>query len=448
MATEFRLPELGENIDSGTVTKVLVAVGDEIAAEQPVIELETDKAVVEVPAPVSGRVAAVHVKEGGELHVGEVIVVIEDKVSGAGESVAQTQASADEAGEATVEEPEPAPEPAPGGGQELESAAKSLKKKAGPAAKTSPPAGGPAPASPSVRRLAREIGVDVNQVPGTGPGDHITEQDVKEYARRINVDVRGMATARVTPPRMPGPVPRPDFARWGPIERKELTGVRRRTAQNMAHAWATVPHVTQFDRADITEVEKLRKQYGKRVEAAGGKLTLTAILLKVLAAALKKFPQFNASLDLENSEIIYKKYYNIGVAVDTDRGLLVPVVRDCDKKSLIDIAVELARLADRARNRKTTLEEMQGGTFSVSNLGGIGGTAFAPIVYSPEVAILGVSQARVEPVFVDGSFVPRTILPLSISYDHRVIDGADGARFLRWVCEAIEQPFVLFLEGE
>jgi pyruvate dehydrogenase E2 component (dihydrolipoamide acetyltransferase) len=239
----------------------------------------------------------------------------------------------------------------------------------------------------------------------------------------------------------------PDFSRWGEVERQALNSVRRRTAENMAASWAQVPHVTQFDKADITQIEELRRQYGKRVEEHGGKLTATAIIVKVLVSALKKFPQFNASLDLANNEVIYKQYYNIGVAVDTDRGLLVPVIHNADQKNIVEIAVELSALAERARQRKSKLEEMQGGTFTVSNLGGIGGTAFTPIVNPPEVAILGISRSSVEPVFVDGAFKPRTMLPLAVSYDHRVIDGADGARFMRWLVEALEQPFLLFLEG-
>mgnify|MGYP003542637286 FL=1 len=226
-----------------------------------------------------------------------------------------------------------------------------------------------------------------------------------------------------------------------------MNSVRRRTSENMTHAWTTVPHVTQFDKADITDVEKFRQQYGKRVEAAGGKLTVTAILVKLLATALKKFPQFNSSVDVLAQEITYKKYYNIGVAVDTDRGLIVPVVRNVDTKSVTEIAIELQEMAARAREKKNRLEELQGATFTISNLGGIGGTSFTPIVNSPEAAILGVSRGRVEPVYIDGAFLPRTMLPLSLSYDHRAIDGADAARFVRWLCDTLEQPLSLLLDN-
>jgi len=239
----------------------------------------------------------------------------------------------------------------------------------------------------------------------------------------------------------------PDFSKWGEIEREPMSKVREKTATHLSGAWATVPHVTQFDKADITEMEKLRKQFAPKAEAEGGKLTMTAILLKICAAALRVFPQFNASVDMQNKEIVYKKYLNIGVAVDTDRGLLVPVIRDVDDKNIVDLSVELTQIAQKTRDRKLSLEEMQGGNFTISNLGGIGGTAFTPIVNAPEVAILGVSRSKYEPVYDNGKFEPRLMLPLSLSYDHRLIDGADGARFIRWVVEAIEQPFKIVLEG-
>ena len=226
-----------------------------------------------------------------------------------------------------------------------------------------------------------------------------------------------------------------------------MSNVRRATARAMGQSWSTIPMVTQFDKADITELEQLRAQYGKRAEAAGGKLTPTAIILKVVAAALKRFPQFNASIDMANEEIVVKQYVHVGVAVDTDRGLLVPVLRDVDQKNVIQLAVELNQIAQKARDRKLGLEDMQGGCFTISNLGGIGGTGFTPLVNGPEVAILGVSRGSTEPVCVDGQFQPRLMLPLSLTYDHRLIDGADGARFLRWVCEALEKPFLLMLEG-
>ena len=226
-----------------------------------------------------------------------------------------------------------------------------------------------------------------------------------------------------------------------------MNNVRRKTAERMSYAWSTVPQVTQYDKADVTTLEELRKRYGQRAEEAGGKLTVTAVALRVVASALKIFPQFAASIDAGRNEIIYKKYFHIGVAVDTDRGLLVPVIRDVDKKNIVELSVELAHAAEKARNRKLALEDMEGGVFTITNLGGIGGTAFSPIVNAPEVAILGISRARMEPVLVNGTFQSRMMLPVSLSYDHRLIDGADAARFLRWVAEALEQPFLLSIEG-
>jgi len=238
----------------------------------------------------------------------------------------------------------------------------------------------------------------------------------------------------------------PDFTRWGEVERQPMSKVREKTARHLSYAWATIPHVTQFDKADITELEQLRQRFAKPVEAAGGKLTITVILLKIIAVALKRFPQFNASVDMDRKEIIYKKYINIGVAVDTDRGLLVPVIKQVDNKNLTQLARELTELAQKARDRKLTLEEMQGGNFSISNLGGIGGTGFSPVVNSPEVAILGVSRSEMQQVFQTGEYRSRLMMPLSLSYDHRLIDGADAARFLRWVAETMEQPFRILLE--
>jgi pyruvate dehydrogenase E2 component (dihydrolipoamide acetyltransferase) len=299
----------------------------------------------------------------------------------------------------------------------------------------------PTPAAPSVRRMARELGVDIGDVPGSGPSGRISVDDVKAYARQL---LSGAGKPAVSP------VVLPDFSRWGEIDRQPMRAVRRKTAEHLSAAWAAIPHVTQHDHADITHLEDLRKKYAKQAEAAGGNLTVTAIAVKIVASALRVFPQFNASIDLAEETIIFKKYVHVGVAVDTDRGLLVPVIRDADTKNILQLAVELTQLSEKARSRKLSLEEMQGGCFSISNLGGIGGTAFTPIVNAPEVAILGISRARMEPIYrgpASGDFYARLMLPLSLSYDHRAIDGADGARFLRWVAEALEQPFLLALQG-
>jgi pyruvate dehydrogenase E2 component (dihydrolipoamide acetyltransferase) len=302
----------------------------------------------------------------------------------------------------------------------------------------------PAPAAPHVRRLAREIGVDIHSVQGSGPGGRISEDDVKLCAKNT---LAAAAAAAQTPRRSFVEPELPDFAKWGKTERVSMRGVRRKTAEHLRQAWNTIPHVTQQDRADITELEQLRARFAPRAEEAGGKMTVTAIALKVCASALKVFPQFNASIDMGKEEIIYKQYISIGVAVDTDRGLLVPVIRDVDKKNIVELAVEMTQLSKKAKDRKITPEEMEGGTFTITNLGGIGGTGFSPIVNHPEVAILGLSRSRMEPEWVNNKFEPRLILPLSLSYDHRLIDGADAARFLRWIAEAFEQPFLLSVQG-
>lgn len=264
--------------------------------------------------------------------------------------------------------------------------------------------------------------------------------DVTAYGRRLI----SAAGAAAKPPAAP---PLPDFSVWGPVERKSMSGVRRTTAHRLTQAWNTVPHVFQHDRADITTVDALRKRLSKKVESEGrAPITITAFLIKILAAALHKFPQANSSVDLQTDEIIYKQYINIGVAVDTDRGLLVPVIRGADQKDIFQLADEVAQAAEKARSRKLTLDEMQGGSMSISNLGGLGGGAFTPIVNWPEVAILGVARARMEPLFLDGEFVPRLMMPLTLSYDHRVIDGADAVRMLRWIVEAVEQPALIWLD--
>jgi pyruvate dehydrogenase E2 component (dihydrolipoamide acetyltransferase) len=287
-----------------------------------------------------------------------------------------------------------------------------------------------------VRRLARELGVDIRSVQGTGPEGRISPEDVQAFVRNTMSASRGGGAATA---------PLPDLSKWGEIERKPMSNIRRKTAEHLSHAWNAIPHVTQHDRADITALEALRKQYAPQAEQAGGKLTMTAIALKIVAVALRKFPQFNSSLDAARNEIVYRKSVHVGVAVDTERGLLVPVMRDVDRKGIFELSAELAKASEKARSGKLSLDEMQGGGFTITNLGGIGGTSFTPIVNWPEVAILGVSRASQEPIHVGHQFEPRLMLPLSLSYDHRVIDGADAARFLRWVAEAFEQPFALVL---
>ncbi len=468
--TEFTLPEIGENIAAGDVVRVLVHPGDVLAKDQPVVELETDKATIEVPSSLSGKITEVRVKTGDKVKVGQVLLVVDEA---AAESAKEAPAARAEKAEAAPPVPEPAPaekadaavegglsqdvqprgavEPAPSrrGKEEREQGRGEVEEpeersrrvvdiSAGRAPVPQPSA--PVAAAPSTRRYARELGLDIAQVPGTGPGGRISIDDVKAQARAVITGAAGR----------PGPAqaaPLPDFSKWGEVEREPMRAVRRKTAEHMALAWSTIPHVTQGDKADITGLEELRKRYAKKVEAAGAKLTVTAIAIKVVAAALKVFPQFNASIDVANEEIVYKHYINIGVAVDTDFGLLVPVLRNVDQKNIVQIATELASAAEKAKARKLSLEDMEGGTFTITNLGGIGGTYFTPIVNTPEVAILGISRSTTEPVYVNGSFEPRLMMPLSLSYDHRLIDGADAIRFLRWIVEALEQPFVISLQG-
>jgi pyruvate dehydrogenase E2 component (dihydrolipoamide acetyltransferase) len=299
---------------------------------------------------------------------------------------------------------------------------------------------GAAPAAPSVRRIAREIGVDINKVPGSGPNGRISMDDVKAYSKKLHESRSEGVGIGIKKQSLP------DFSKFGKIEKAEMSNIRKKTAEHLSYAWATIPHVTQFDKADITNLEKTRKQLSKVMEKEGAKLTVTGILVKVLIEALKKFPQFNSSIDMEKKEIIYKKYFNIGIAVDTEHGLIVPVIKNADQKSLTEISIEMNDLAEKARNKKIGLEDLQGGSMTITNLGGIGGTYFTPIVHTPEVAILGVSRGAYEPVWNGhGVFEPRFMLPLSLSYDHRIIDGADAIRFLRFVVEALENPIKLVL---
>ncbi len=458
MAAQFKLPNLGENIDSGDVVRVLVRVGDPITKQQPLLELETDKAVIEVPSSVVGTVEEIHVKEGDKAEVGQLILTV------GGEQKKQTKK---EKPESRTPPPQKARKPQDPKAAKSAKVEKPAAKKGKKPARTPKTSGAevvdfapvpseapvltqvpvkkpdqPVPAAPSVRRFARQIGVDIHEIQGSGTRDRISIDDVKDHSRRLH-----QASERTATGSEPEAVPLPDFTRWGEVERKPISNVRRKTAEHVSHAWRTIPHVTQYDKADITRLEQGRKRHGRKVEAAGGKLTVTAIMVKVVASALKVFPQFNASIDMLNREIIYKQYCHIGVAVDTDRGLLVPVIRDVDRKNIMDLSVELSEIAVRARDAKLTLEEMQGGSFTISNLGGIGGTYFSPIINTPEVAILGVSRGKIEPVDQDGEWKPRLMVPLSLSYDHRLIDGADAARFLRWVAQALEEPFLISLEG-
>jgi pyruvate dehydrogenase E2 component (dihydrolipoyllysine-residue acetyltransferase) len=459
----MKLPELGENIEGGDVLRVMVKPGDAVRKDQAVLELETDKATIEVPSSMAGVVKEVKIKPGEKVKVGQAIFVIEEgQNADGGEQKAEvkTEAKPAEQSQAPATDKEPAaaapvsPKPA---ATEPAKADKPEKRKADvvemkpskqAAAPVAPKPAEPAkaddaasiPAAPSARRLARELGLNIQDIQGSGPGGRISMDDITAYARRL---LSGAGAARSST----AAAALPDFSKWGAIERKPMSGVRRTTAHRLTQAWNTVPHVFQHDRADITGVETLRKRLSKKSEAEGrAPITITAFLMKTLAAALKRFPQMNSSVDLATDEIIYKQYVHIGVAVDTDRGLLVPVIRDVDQKDIFQIADEIAQAAEKARSRKLSLDEMQGASMTISNLGSLGGGAFTPIVNWPEVAILGVARARMEPVYSDGEFVARFLMPLTLSYDHRVVDGADGVRILRWIVEAIEQPALMWLD--
>ncbi len=458
MPVEFKLPELGENVEKGDVIRVLVAAGDMVKVEQAVLELETDKATIEVPSSVAGKVAEVKVKPGDKVKVGQVVLVFD----GTGVADAPPKAAAP-AAKAEPAKPDPAARVEPAA-RAQEPASEPVKPPSKPAdvvditsgrpavaaARSDAPAAAasaaaelaaPVPAAPSVRRYARELGVDIASVPGTGPGGRIGQDDVKDHVKAV------LAGSVVSG----GSAELPDFTKWGDVDVRPMSNIRRKTAEHLSIAWRA-PHVTQHDKADVTAIEEFRKAFGARVERGGGKLTVTALLIKIVAMAIARYPQFASSVDMAHNTIVFKKYTHIGVAVDTPNGLLVPVIRDADQKTVTQIAADLATLSQKARDRKLGLDEMSGSVFSITNLGGIGGTSFTPIVNQPEVAILGVSRTATEPVWrpstspgAAGEFVPRQMLPLSLSYDHRAIDGADAARFLRFVAEGLEQPLSMQL---
>jgi len=456
MVQDIKVPEIGENVESGVVVAVHVKSGDTVTVDDTVIELETDKALVEIPSPYSGRITEVLVEAGAQLNVGDVIARVDtDAEQSRGEPAPPAKAPPSAAEPEARSSAEPAATEKTG----------DLPAKPGPAdladeEKTSPPLDRegpgrsesaarekdsgrpPAPAAPSIRRMARELGVDIHDVSGSGSGGRISEADLKAHVRRR---VSGASLSQGTSAGINVPA-LPDFSRWGVIEMEELATVRRLTARSTATAWTTIPHVTQFDEADITGVTAFIEKNAPRAQRAGVKLTVTAVIARICADALTRFPQFNASIDVSANRIIFKHYVHIGIAADTPRGLLVPVVRDADRKGIIELARAIGDLARRAREKKIKPDELEGGTFTISNQGGIGGVGFTPIVFWPQVAILGVSRSAVKPVYIRDRFEPRTVLPLSLSYDHRLIDGADAARFLRWICEGLEQPLTLLLE--
>ncbi|MCY3912332.1 MAG: dihydrolipoamide acetyltransferase family protein [Chloroflexi bacterium] len=438
MSVDLRLPDLGEGIESADVLSVLVSVGQAVDAGDSVIEIESEKATLEVPTDAAGTVTGIHVKSGDTIAVGQPVLTLEPDGAESPAAPAASEAQVDEA-------PGPTADGAPDGAEAAPQRAtlEPTTASAGPEVHVAPPFadadadadGRPVAAAPSVRTFAREIGVDVRQVEGSGPGGRISMDDVKAHARR-----RPSAPASDVAP------PLPDFAQWGPIERVRLSRLRRTLADNLSRSWTTIPHVTLFQEADVTDVEALRAEYKERAKARGAKLTITAFILPAVAASLKAHPELNASLDLAAGEIVRKGYYHLGVAADTERGLLVPVVRDVGTKGVIEIAAELTDIAERARAGKLTLDEMQGATFTISNLGGLGTGFFTPIVNPPEVGILGVGRAVPRSTLHDDAMQTRLMLPLSLSFDHRALDGADGARFLSSIVDALQRPTMLAME--
>jgi len=430
---DFRLPELGEGIADATVVNVVVTAGQAVSAGDTLIEVETDKAAMPIQATAAGTVAEIKVKLGDKVKVGAVIAVI------GGEAAAPAKPADAPAGKPAAEKP-PAEKPA-------------AAEKAPAQAKEQPPAAPPVengtpgvvtstglvPAGPATRQYARDHAVPLGEVPGTARGGRVTVDDVKSHIRKRMQG--GGAGGGVSAP------PMPDFSKFGPVEKKPLTNLRKKIAENLTIAATVIPAVTQYDLADITDLEAGRKRITENLPKGSPKVTMTVLAIKAIVAALKEFPSFNAAFDLANNEIVLKGYYHVGIAVDTERGLVVPVIRDADKKSIRDLAHEVASLAEKARGGKLTIDEMRGGSFTITNLGGIGGTAFAPIINYPEVAILGLSRSAIQPAYRDGQFVPRLMMPLSLTYDHRIIDGADGARFTTRLVHLFSDPIRLLMES-
>lgn len=435
MAAVFKLPDLGEGVHEGEILAVLVSVGQEVKEGDLILEVETDKAAVEIPSPHTGTVKEILVKVGDAVKVGDVMMTFSNGAeSETGRSIVSQEIASEPAG--------PPSKVVEGRPEVVEKAPANRK--------------GPVPASPATRRVARELGVDLHLVPPTGPGGLVTADDVRQFADGSAVgkeekpepdQERLLSGAPLTAQTIP---PLPDFSKWGDVERVPFRSIRRATAKQMSLAWSQIPHVNSQDVVDITKLEAFRRKHKTEVEAQGGKLTITVFALKAVATALKAYPQFNASLDTQNGEIVYKKYFHIGVAVNTDDGLIVPVVRDVDRKSIKELAVELNDLARRTRARKAKLDELQGGTFTITNVGAMGGGYFAPIINYPEVAILGMGQGRMQPVVNDKGkgdyeFVARLIMPIVLCIDHRVLDGADAIRFLRVVIDSLEDPDELLM---
>lgn len=415
---DVKLPKLGEGAESGVVVSVFVKPGDTVAKDQPILELENEKAVAAIPAPAAGTVTEVFVKAGDKISVGQRLIALGEDGKGAPPPAPATKAAPATPAPAPVEA-EPEVPAGPAGEEE-------------PPPSTAPPA-----ASPTIRRLAKDLGIDLSRIRGSERGGRIVMADLRAYIQRLQRLAAQAATGTARKPR--AAVEPVDFAKWGPVTIKPLSPLRQTIARRLSESWEAVPRVTQFDEADVTRLNELRKQYQPAYEQKGVKLTVTPLLIKALVGVVQKHPIFNASLDVTGENLILKSYVSLGLAVDTEAGLMVPVIRHADKKSVLELARELDELARKARERKLTAEDMKGGTFTLSNQGGIGGGHFTPIINLPEVAILGVGRAALKPVWRDGQVTARTLLPLALSYDHRVIDGGSAARFITDLVREIEQ---------
>jgi pyruvate dehydrogenase E2 component (dihydrolipoamide acetyltransferase) len=427
---DVKLPRLAEGVESGIVVNILVSEGQEIKKDQPFIELETQKAVGSIPSPASGKVSKIHVRDGMEVAVGQLLITIATETDSGVVSAPPRRESS--------RPPEVASDLQTSGDTRLAR---------GPATKTPPEdyryeskSGAPPPASPSIRKIARDLGIDLTRVKGSETGGRIVLADVRAYIQslqRLSFDEpkERMTAAPKAVSARSEPI---DFVKWGPIRRERMSPLRQTVSRRMVESWTTIPKINQFDDADITDLLALRKKYAAAYEKKGQRLTLTSFLLKIVASALRKYPQANTSLQDGTNEIVYKDYFHIGVAVDTEGGLIVPVLRDVDKKNLFELSKDLHELTEKTRQRKVSLEELQGGTFTISNQGSIGGSHFTPIIYAPQVAILGVGQGQAKPVAIEGKIVVRTLLPLCLAYDHRVLDGADAVRFLKEIITGLE----------
>ncbi len=416
---DVRLPRLGEGADSGTVSTIFVKEGDTVKKDQSILELESEKAVASIPTPVAGTISKIYVKDGDEIKVGTLIF-----------SVAESGAAAASAPGTSAHEPEIEEEKEPIAVAEESVPAMMPVTMEEP---TKPASGFPPPASPSLRKIAREMGLDLTKVRGSGNGGRILMSDVRAYIQRL----QSLGAQAATPAAKLAPVSI-DFSKWGKVEKKKMTTLRKTISHKMVESWTTIPHITQFDNVDVTDIFEMRKKFVKAYEKKGGHLTLTPFIMKAVVETLKKHPMFNASMDEATEEIVYKNYYNLGIAIDTEQGLIVPVIREVDKRSFLQLSIELQEMAERTRQRKVSLEEMQGGTFTISNQGGIGGAHFTPIINKPEVAILGIGRGSLQAVVKNQKIQQRMMVPLALSYDHRVIDGGNAARFITDLVGALQ----------